>query len=89
MESPSNANGSECDTDRLKDPRSECPAETLSVGIAAAVATLVSYTSGSLYGFTLHVYFTGSILSSFIRAIYSKLLYSYSVYIYEVSCPSS
>jgi hypothetical protein len=72
------------------------------VGFAAAVATLAGYTSGllsgfslrvlftgSLYGFTLRVYFTGSILGSFIRAIYSELLYSYSVYIYGASCPSS
>jgi hypothetical protein len=51
------------------------------VGFAAAVATLAGYTTGLLYGFTVRVYSTGSILGSFIRVIYSELLYSNSVYI--------
>jgi hypothetical protein len=50
------------------------------VGITAAVATLVGYTTGLFYGFSLRVLstvlFTGSLFGSFIRAIYSELLYS-------------
>jgi hypothetical protein len=63
--------------------------QSIFVGIAAAVATLAGYTSGLFYGFSLRVLSTGSILGSFIRAIYSELLYSYSVYICGASCPSS
>jgi hypothetical protein len=53
-----------------------CWVESRHVGITAAVATRVGYTSGLLYGFSF-------------RTIYSELLYSSPVYIYGASCPSS
>jgi len=54
------------------------------VGITAAVATLVGYTSGLFYGFSLRVLFTGPLFGQFIRNYCT-----HSVYIYGASCPSS
>jgi hypothetical protein len=65
----------------------------LIVGITAIVATLVGYTTGLFYGFSLRVLFTGSL-----RVLYSVHLFGlftrnycthHSVYIYGASCPSS
>jgi hypothetical protein len=54
------------------------------VGITAVVATLVGYTSGLFYGFSLRVLFTGPLFGQFIRNYCT-----HSVYIYRASCPSS
>jgi hypothetical protein len=47
-----------------------------SVGITAAVTTVVGYTSGLIYGFFLRVLY-----GPFIRIIYSELLFSFCLYI--------
>jgi hypothetical protein len=53
---------------------------TFGVGITAAVATLVGYTSGLFYGFSLRV-----IYGFFIRAYFSELLYSVCLYMGPVA----
>jgi hypothetical protein len=55
------------------------------VGITAALATLVGYTSGLFYGFSLRVLFTGSLFGLFTRNYCTH----HSVYIYGPSCSSS
>jgi hypothetical protein len=49
------------------------------IGITAAVATLVGYTTGLLYGFSLRVLFTGSLYGFSLRVLFTGSLYGFSL----------
>jgi hypothetical protein len=49
------------------------------VGIAAAVATLVGYTTGLLYGSILRVLSTGSLYGISLRVLFTGSLYGFSL----------
>jgi hypothetical protein len=56
------------------------------VGITAAVATLVGYTTGLFYGFSSRVLFTGSLYSALLFGLFTRSYCTHhSIYIYRAS----